>query len=106
MRIVIPLLAALVTLTPLALADHGGKTPHLDRNAYTVGPCTVGWSIYWPGDAAWATCAAAGHEIFYVAYGTGAIGWTCTVRVLDTPIATCGPGMRFEDLVVSEPILP
>lgn len=91
MRILLPALLALLVAAPLAAADHGGRIPHLDRGEYAVGPCFAGWSVYWPGDNAWAGCAAAGHELFFVSYGSASLGHTCRVRAVDGAVSYACP---------------
>lgn len=74
--------ALAVTLAlPLAAASHGGKLPHLDANEVNVGPCYLGWSLYWPGDYLWAGCVVAGKDVGVVCT-TGALDNGCHLRPL------------------------
>lgn len=82
MRTILVLAIALAALAlPLAAADHGGKLPHVDLNEYNVGPCYVGWSLYWPGDNLWAGCVVAGKHVG-VYCGSGALDMYCGARPL------------------------
>lgn len=58
---------------PLATPMHDGDA------TYEAGPCTVHWSIYWPGENLGIRCTAAGQEVLTVSYGTGYLGSCLTV---------------------------
>lgn len=70
------LLAALLVL-PLAAARP--DLPDVDPHRVTVGPCTVGWSPYWPGETVGVRCEVAGQTVA-ASQGTCALGNYVFVR--------------------------
>lgn len=77
--------AILIALTLLLITPLAAARPDLpdvsglfddDGGANTVGPCTVGYGLYWPGRVLSAECGAAG---FYLA--AASLGWNCGAHV-------------------------
>ena len=97
-------LLALALVAPPAAAGHGKlPVPHLDQDAFTVGPCEAGYGFYWPGNLVAARCTHGGTEVVFVAFGTASLGYTCTARVLGATLASC-PG--WPPVAPGEIVLP
>lgn len=80
--------AALLLAAPLLAAPAAAL--HVEPTGEkTVGPCTYGYSWWWPGSYTYTECVVEGEEVVW--YGSWTTNWgsDCELRVLGEKVYGC-----------------